>query len=202
MEIPLAPECRPFYSLQLSPSESTTAKRGKHWHLSGTENFCGSGRRSTDIICLETMWGWSPDRQNRQLNPVADVSRHYPGGGPWCHHELKTRGGLMLARVVEVNIKGGKKQEVETILQNELLPLLQKQPGFAGYETLLRETDPNVTLSISYWQNREQADTFVDTAAYNAIRNKLQPLLANDIRPVFYTVEISTQHRIAFGKAA
>ncbi|HET7185652.1 MAG TPA: antibiotic biosynthesis monooxygenase family protein [Terriglobales bacterium] len=108
----------------------------------------------------------------------------------------------MLARVVEVNIKGGKKQEVETILQNELLPLLQKQPGFAGYETLLRETDPNVTLSISYWQNREQADTFADTAAYNAIRNKLQPLLANDIRPVFYTVEISTQHRIAFGKAA
>ena len=55
----------------------------------------------------------------------------------------------MLARVVEVGIKGGKKQEVAKILQNELVPVLQKQPGFVAYETLSRETDPNLTTSIT-----------------------------------------------------
>ena len=108
----------------------------------------------------------------------------------------------MLARIVEVGIKGGKKQEVAKILQNELLPVLQKQPGFVAYETLARDTDHNVTTSITYWQSQDDADSCYSMPAYNAILNKLRPLLSNEIRPVLHNVEISTTHRIAFGKAA
>ena len=108
----------------------------------------------------------------------------------------------MLARVVEVGIKGGKKKEVTKILQNELLPLLQKQPGFVAYETLARDTDPSVTTSITYWQSKDDADSCYSMPAYNTILNKLRPLLSNEIRPVLHNVEISTTHRIAIGKAA
>jgi quinol monooxygenase YgiN len=108
----------------------------------------------------------------------------------------------MLARVVEVGIKGGKKQEVAKILQNELVPVLQKQPGFVAYETLSRETDPNLTTSITYWQNKDDADNCYAMPAYTSILDKLRPLLTNEIRPVIHNVEISTAHRIAIGKAA
>ena len=108
----------------------------------------------------------------------------------------------MLARVVEVSIKGGKKQEVVKILQNELLPVLQKQPGFVAYETLASDTDPNITTSITYWQNKDDADSCYSMPAYTTILNKLRPLLSNEIKPVLHHVEISTTHRIAFGKAA
>jgi quinol monooxygenase YgiN len=108
----------------------------------------------------------------------------------------------MLARVVEVSIKGGKKQEAAKILQNELLPVLRKQPGFVAYETLARDVDPNVTTSITYWQSKDDAESCYSMPAYNTILNKLRPLLSNEIRPVLHTVEISTTQRIAIGKAA
>lgn len=108
----------------------------------------------------------------------------------------------MLARIVEVGIKGGKKQEVAKILQNELLPVLRKQPGFVAYETLAREADPNITTSITYWQSKDDADSCYSMPAYNTILNKLRPLLSNEIKPVIHSVEISTTHRIVFGKAA
>ena len=108
----------------------------------------------------------------------------------------------MLARVVEVGIKGGKKQEVAKILQNELLPVLRKQPGFVAYETLARDTDPNVTTSITYWQSKDDADSCYSMPAYNTILSKLRPLLSNEVRPVLHNVEISTTHSIAISKAA
>jgi quinol monooxygenase YgiN len=108
----------------------------------------------------------------------------------------------MLARVVEVGIKGGKKQEVTRILQNELIPVLQKQPGFVAYETFSRDSDPNITTSITYWHSEDDADSCYSTSAYASILNKLRPLLSNEIRPVLNTVVISTTHRIAIGKAA
>ncbi len=108
----------------------------------------------------------------------------------------------MLARVIEVGIKDGKKQEVVNILQNELIPVLQKQPGFVSFETLVRESDPNVCISYTQWQSKDYADNCYAMPAYTTIINKLRPLLANEVKPVFYSVEISTTHRIAVGKAA
>lgn len=108
----------------------------------------------------------------------------------------------MLARVIEVAIKGGKKQELVNIVQNELIPVLQKQPGFVSFETLVRDTDPNVCISYTQWQSKDYADSCYSMPAYTTILNKLKPLLANEVKPVFYNVEISTTHRIAVGKAA
>jgi quinol monooxygenase YgiN len=108
----------------------------------------------------------------------------------------------MLARVVEVTVKGGKKPEILNILQNELLPLLQKQPGFVGFETLARETDPNTSVSVTFWQNKDYAETCYAMPAYAQLLSRIRPLITTDIKPVFHNVEISTAHRIPSGKAA
>ncbi len=108
----------------------------------------------------------------------------------------------MLARIIETTLKGGKRQEAITIIQNELVPFLQKQSGFVGYETCTRESDPNYTLSITLWRDKQDAENCYATPAYAALVAKLRPLLNADLHPVFYNVEISTAHKISVGKAA
>ena len=108
----------------------------------------------------------------------------------------------MLARIVEVAIKGGKKQEVFDILQNELIPFVQKQPGFVASEGFSRESDPNYTISTTYWQSKQDAENCYSASFYSSVLSKLRPLLASDVRPVYCNVEYSTTHRISLGKAA
>jgi quinol monooxygenase YgiN len=108
----------------------------------------------------------------------------------------------MLARVIEVAIKGGKKKELLTLLEKELVPLLQKQPGFVAFEAFSRDTDPNISFGITYWHARDYADTCYSMPAYTQFLNKIRPLLTNEVKPVFHNVDISTAHRIVAGKAA
>lgn len=108
----------------------------------------------------------------------------------------------MLARVVEVGIKPEKKQEIITTLQHELVPLLHRQSAFVGHEVGVREDDNSLVIAATYWQNRRDADAFYATPAYTNLVNRLRPHFTTDIKSVFCTVEISTAHRIAAGKAA
>lgn len=108
----------------------------------------------------------------------------------------------MLARVIEVIIRGGKKQEVISIVQNELLPLLQRQPGFISHETMTRQTDPNVAVATTCWRTHDEAEEFYSSQDYTTLLSRLRPLFGSDIRPVFYNVEVSTALKASQGKAA
>jgi heme-degrading monooxygenase HmoA len=108
----------------------------------------------------------------------------------------------MLARVVEVTIKGGKKHDVINILQNELIPFLQKQAGFVAHETMSRQNDPNYTVATTFWRTQDDADTCYSSQDYATLLSKLRPLFNSDVHPVFYNVEISTTQKIVQGKAA
>ncbi len=108
----------------------------------------------------------------------------------------------MLARVIEVGIRPEKKQEIVTLVQNELIPLLQEQAAFVGHEVVVRDDNPKVALATTYWTNKREAEACYATPEYAAVINQLKPLLTTDLKPVYYTVEISTSHWISFGKAA
>lgn len=108
----------------------------------------------------------------------------------------------MLARIVEVGIRPEKKQEFITLLQHELVPLLHRQSAFVGFEVVLRKDNPGLAHGTSYWNTQEEADAFYSTPAYNNIMNKVKTYFTTEFKPVYFTVEISTAHRIAFGKAA
>lgn len=108
----------------------------------------------------------------------------------------------MLARIIEVGIRPEKKNEIITILQHELVPLLHRHSAFVGFEFGVREADGSLAIAATYWQNRHEADAFYATPAYTNIINRLKPSFTTELKPVFCTVEISTAHRVAFGKAA
>jgi hypothetical protein len=55
----------------------------------------------------------------------------------------------MFARVVECQSKVGRSEQVGSKLNNDVLPILQKQPGFVDFLTLSDKTNPARMVCIS-----------------------------------------------------
>ena len=107
----------------------------------------------------------------------------------------------MFARIVESTVKTEKRDEMQQRLRNEILPLLQKQPGFVDAVGLVSETDPEHIVSISFWKTREDAERH-HRENFSRIQDLVKPYLKDSIKIETYNVEESTIHRIAAGKAA
>ena len=83
----------------------------------------------------------------------------------------------MFTRVVELVSKQGKARELSSTINDKIVPILKKQPGFVDAERYQREQ-------------------------YNSVRETLQSVL--EAEPVVRTFEVhsSTGHKITAGKAA
>jgi len=73
---------------------------------------------------------------------------------------LCEEGGSMFARVVECQSKGGRSEQVGNKLKNNILPILQKQPGFVDFLTLSDKTNPERLVCISFWTSQEDAEEY------------------------------------------
>jgi heme-degrading monooxygenase HmoA len=107
----------------------------------------------------------------------------------------------MFARTVECNVKPGKKDELTNKLRNEILPTLQKQAGFVDMVALTSENDPERILSLTFWKSKEDVERY-QRENYARLMEPVRPLLAREPVIGVFTVEASTVHRIAAGKAA
>jgi quinol monooxygenase YgiN len=107
----------------------------------------------------------------------------------------------MFTRVVEVTTKPGKAQELTSIINDEVLPILKKQVGFVDETVLLSDTDPNRGLAISFWNTKEDAERY-HREQYPAIHEMIRPLLDADPVVRTFNVDTSTTHKIAATKAA
>ncbi|HVO59867.1 MAG TPA: antibiotic biosynthesis monooxygenase [Terriglobales bacterium] len=107
----------------------------------------------------------------------------------------------MYTRIVECHVKPGRKQEATTKMNNEVLPILQKQPGFVDMIGLTDEHDPERLLALSFWTTKEDAERY-HREQFSHISDLLKPLLTTTPKVETYNVESSTTHRIAAGKAA
>jgi quinol monooxygenase YgiN len=114
---------------------------------------------------------------------------------------LEEGGNSMFARVVECQSKAGQGEQASNKLKNDVLPNLQKQPGFIDFLTLSDKTNPERLLCISFWTSREDADRY-HRQHYDAIHDALRPVL--EAPPILETfaVNVSTAHRIAADRAA
>ncbi len=107
----------------------------------------------------------------------------------------------MFARLVQATAKPGKKDEVRTILANEVTPLLQQQPGFVDAVGLTGEPNPQEGATLTFWKTKSDAETFYKAPEFTKLLARIQPLLEGmDIHT--FNVETSTFHKIAAGKAA
>jgi len=107
----------------------------------------------------------------------------------------------MFARVVECQSKVGRSQQVGSKLQNEVLPILQKQPVFVDFLTLADKTRPERLVCISLWTPREAAWEH-HRQHYDTITELLITVLESPPTLEIFAVNASTVHRIAAGGAA
>jgi len=107
----------------------------------------------------------------------------------------------MFARIVECQSKAGRSEQVGTKLENDVLPILQKQPGFVDFLTICDKINPERLMCISFWTSREDAEEY-RREHYYSITDMLNPIL--DFPPTLKTfaVNASTVHRIVLGRAA
>lgn len=107
----------------------------------------------------------------------------------------------MFTRVVEINAKSGKANELANTIQEKILPILKKQKGFVDETVLISDTEPNRILGLSFWNSKEDAEQY-----HREQFPKVSEILAHIAQdtPVVRTfnVHTSTTHRIAAGKAA
>jgi quinol monooxygenase YgiN len=107
----------------------------------------------------------------------------------------------MFARVVECQSKVGRREQVGSKLKNEILPILQKQPGFVDFLTLSDKTNPERLVCISFWTSREEAEEY-HRQYYDTITDTLKPVLESPPTLETFEVNTSTAHRIVVGRAA
>jgi quinol monooxygenase YgiN len=107
----------------------------------------------------------------------------------------------MFTRIVEIIAKTGKSHELAKAIQEKVLPILKKQPGFVGESVLLSDTEPDRILVLGFWNKREDADRY-HNKEFASIREMVQPLL--EVEPVIRTFNVhsTTAHKIAASTAA
>jgi heme-degrading monooxygenase HmoA len=107
----------------------------------------------------------------------------------------------MFTRVVELVSKQRKARELSSTINEKIVPILKKQPGFVDEIVLVSDADSNRVLALSFWKTREDAERY-QREQYNSVRDALQPLL--EAEPVVRTFEVhsSTGHKITASKAA
>ncbi len=107
----------------------------------------------------------------------------------------------MFTRTVEIHTKPGKGKELSTVVNEKVLPLLRRQPGFVDEITLVSSTNPDDMLALSFWQSENDAEQY-NSAQYSTIRQIVDPFLATPPTVKTFNVDTSTFHKIARGKAA
>jgi len=106
----------------------------------------------------------------------------------------------MYTRVVEVRTKPGKAKELCHTIHERVLSMLKAQPGFVDEIVLISDTDADRVLALSFWNTKEDAERH-SHEQYSKISEMIQHEVHSAPKVHMYTVETSTAHKLAKGKA-
>ena len=103
----------------------------------------------------------------------------------------------MFTRFVECHVKPDKKDDFTNKLRNDVLPILQKQPGFVDLIGLVSENDPERIVSVSFWNSKQDAERY-HREHYNRIAEMLKPSLkrTQQSKPLTWTPGLPTVSRL------
>jgi hypothetical protein len=96
----------------------------------------------------------------------------------------------MFARSVSIRLKPNSVAEFNTILENEILPLLRKQQGFQDEFTLITPNGQEA-VGISLWDKQESADAY-NRATYPEVQKLLAKVSTGTPEVKNYEVSVST----------
>ena len=107
----------------------------------------------------------------------------------------------MFTRIVECQTKPGKQEELTEKLRNEVLAILQRQPGLVDLITLHDDADEERIVCLSFWKTHEDAEHY-HRNYYSKIVSMLKSFLSATPEVETLQVDDSTVHRIAARRAA
>jgi len=107
----------------------------------------------------------------------------------------------MFTRVVEIETKAGQGRDLSSAINEKVLPVLKKQPGFVDEIMLVGSTDPDRILTLTFWQTEADAERY-NREHFLAVSEILKPLYERAPNVTTYNVDTSTTHKIAATKAA
>jgi heme-degrading monooxygenase HmoA len=96
----------------------------------------------------------------------------------------------MFARIVEFIPTLEKKEEFVKVVRNEVLPILNKQPGFLEILPFVPETNTEKMITISLWAEKRDAERY-EREVYPKVEGILKPYLPTPVTFKHYTVETS-----------
>jgi hypothetical protein len=99
----------------------------------------------------------------------------------------------MYARHVSFNLKAVRPEEITQTFEKEILPLLQKQNGFADEITLV-SPDGKEGIGISLWERKEDADMY-SRETYPQVLKSLARFVEGTPQVRGFEVPVSTLHK-------
>jgi len=107
----------------------------------------------------------------------------------------------MFTRVVAITTKPGKVRELSNAIRDDILPILENQPGFVDEILLVSNTDADQILALSFWRSQQDADRYTQES-YSRVNQLISHLVLNAPVSNTFNVDIFASHGMAGGKAA
>ncbi len=101
----------------------------------------------------------------------------------------------MFARSVSIRLKANSSAAFTKQIENEVVPMLRKQPGFEGELTFLASGGADA-VALSFWNNKESADAYARNG-YPDVLGTLSKVVEGTPKVQTYEVINSTLHKIA-----
>jgi heme-degrading monooxygenase HmoA len=100
----------------------------------------------------------------------------------------------MFARNVSVRLKPNTLAQFTTTLNNDVMVILKKQPGFRDEIAFSSDDELHVT-AISLWDTKEQAETY-NTSAYPQVLKSMEKFTDGEPKVRVNRVLSSTLHKL------
>jgi len=102
----------------------------------------------------------------------------------------------MFTRNVTMKLKANTTAlEFNRIIENEILPLLRKQPGFRDEITFVAP-ERSEAVAISFWETKEDLKTY-STAGYPELLKIISKIVEGTPRVETFDLATSTLHKLA-----
>lgn len=101
----------------------------------------------------------------------------------------------MIARLIDVSIKPDRYNEFRTLFENEIMPVLRRQPGFLDSVSLLSEDNKSRGITISIWKTKTDAENY-HKREYSHVQEMLKPFLATTPTLQYFNVEHTTFRKV------
>jgi len=106
----------------------------------------------------------------------------------------------MIARIVTCTVQPAKVNEFRKLLNDQILPLVQAQPGFVENVEAL---DPNTGQfsCTTLWNSRSDVEKY-DNGVFPEVASKMSPMLQGNPNVRTLPVENSSTHRVRAAAAS